>query len=86
MTNPSRENISARPSRHPYARMPTSDGRSAFKINYTHCLMAFSPTAMAEVESILEGTSKEIWHLPNAFPRAGLHAPPEEPGLNIPIV
>jgi hypothetical protein len=48
--------------------------------------MAFSPTAMAEVESILEGTSKEIWHLPNAFPRAGLHAPPEEPGLNIPIV
>ncbi len=56
------------------------------KINHIHCLVALSPTAMAEVDSILEGTSKKIWHLPNAFPRAGLHAPAEELGLNIPTV
>jgi hypothetical protein len=48
--------------------------------------MALSPTAMAEVDSILEGTSRTIRHLPNTFPRAGLHAPPEETGLNIPTV
>ena len=48
--------------------------------------MALSPTAMAEVDSILEGTSRKIWHLPNTFPRAGLHAPSEELGLNIPTV
>jgi hypothetical protein len=48
--------------------------------------MALSPTAMAEVDSILEGTSKKIWHLLNTFPRAGLYAPPEELGLNIPTV
>jgi hypothetical protein len=56
------------------------------KINYTHCLMALSPTAMAEVHSILEGTSRKLWHLPNTFPRAMLHAPAEELGLNIPTV
>ncbi len=56
------------------------------KINHTHCLTAFSPTAMAEVDSILEATSRKIWHLPNTFPRAGLHAPAEEPGLNIPTL
>ena len=38
---------------------------------------------MVELDSILEGTSRKIWHLPNTFPRAGLHAPPEELGLNI---
>ena len=48
--------------------------------------MALSPTAMAEMDSILEGTSRKIWHLPNTFPRAGLHAPVEELGLNIPTV
>ena len=48
--------------------------------------MALSPAAMAEVDSILEGTSRKIWHLPNTFPRAGLHAPAEELGLNIPTV
>ena len=48
--------------------------------------MALSPTAMAEVNSILEGTSRKIWHLPNTFPRAGLHAPPDELGLDIPTV
>jgi hypothetical protein len=46
--------------------------------------MALSSTAMAEVDSIFEGTSRKIWHLPNTFPRAGLHAPPEELGLNTP--
>jgi len=56
------------------------------KIDHTHCIMALSPTAMAEVDSVLECTSKKIWHLPNTFPRAGLHAPPVELGLNIPTV
>jgi hypothetical protein len=56
------------------------------KINHTHYLMALSPTEMAEVDSILEGTSRKIWHLPNTFPRAGLHAPSEELRLNIPTV
>jgi hypothetical protein len=45
--------------------------------------MALFSTTMAEVDSILEGTSRKIWHLPNSFPRAGLHAPSEELGLNI---
>ncbi len=48
--------------------------------------MALSPTSMAEVDSILEGTIRKIWHLPNTFPRAGLYATPEELGLNIPTV
>jgi hypothetical protein len=48
--------------------------------------MALSPTAIAEVDSILEGTSRKIWHLPNTFPRAGLHAPTEELGLSIPTI
>jgi hypothetical protein len=48
--------------------------------------MALSPTAMAEVDSILEGAARKIWHLPKTFPRAGLHAPPEELGLNIPTI
>ena len=56
------------------------------KTNHTHCLMALSSTAMAEVDSILEGTSRKIWHFPNTFPRAGLHAPPEDLELNIPTV
>ena len=48
--------------------------------------MALSPMAMADVDSILEGTSRKFWHLPNTFPWAGLHAPAEELGLNIPTV
>ena len=48
--------------------------------------MALSPTAVAEVDSILEGAARKIWHLPKTFPRAGLHAPPEELGLNIPTI
>ena len=48
--------------------------------------MALSPTAMAEVNFILEGTSRKIWHLPNTVPRAGLHAPADELELNIPTI
>jgi hypothetical protein len=55
-----------------------------FKINHTHCLMALFPSTMAEVDSIVEGVTIQIWHLPNNFPREGLHAPLEELGLNIP--
>jgi hypothetical protein len=60
--------------------------RAYSKINHTHCLMALSPTAMGEVDSILESTSRKIWNFPNTFPRAGLHAPTDELGLNIPTV
>jgi hypothetical protein len=56
------------------------------KINHTHCLMALSPASMAEVDSILEATTRKIWNLPSTFPRAGLHATPEEMGLNIPTI
>ncbi len=48
--------------------------------------MALSPSAMVEVDSILEGAARKIWNLPKAFPRAGLHATPEELGLNIPTI
>ena len=55
-------------------------------MNHTHCLMALSPMPMAEVDSILKGTSKKICHLPNTFPRAGTHAPSEELGLDLPTM
>ena len=48
--------------------------------------MALSPTSIGEVDSILKGTSRKIWNLPNAFPRADLHAPTEELGLGIPTI
>jgi hypothetical protein len=48
--------------------------------------MALSPTTMGEVDCILEGTSRKIWNLLDTFPRAGLHAPTEELGLNIPTI
>jgi hypothetical protein len=48
--------------------------------------MVVSPKAIGEVDSILEGTSRKLWNLPNTFPRAGLQAPAEELGLNIPTV
>ena len=56
------------------------------KINHTHCFMALSPKAMGEIDSIIEGTSRKIWNLPNTFSRTGLHALAEELGLNIPTV
>jgi hypothetical protein len=48
--------------------------------------MALSPTAMSEVDSVLKGAAIQIWRLPISFPKAGLHAPAEELGLNIPTV
>jgi hypothetical protein len=54
------------------------------KITHTHCLMAPSPQAIQEVDSLIEGISKQIWNLPIFFPRAGLHALLEDLGLNIP--
>ena len=56
------------------------------KITHTHCLMPFSPTAIQEVDSVLERISRQIWNLPASFPKAGLHALLEEVGLNIPLV
>jgi len=41
---------------------------------------------MTEVDSIVEGATRKIWHLPNNFPKAGLHAPTKELGLNIPTI
>jgi len=48
--------------------------------------MALSPEAIREVDSLLEGISKQIWNLHPAFPKAGLHALQEELGLNIPSI
>ena len=56
------------------------------KITRTHCLMALPPTAIKEVDSVLERISKEIWNLPASFPKVGLHSLLEEAGLNIPSV
>ena len=46
--------------------------------------MALSPQATREVGSVLEGISRQIWNLPPAFPKAGLHALLEDLDLNIP--
>jgi len=56
------------------------------KLAHTHCLMALSPQAIQEVDSILEGLSRKIWNLHPTFPKAGLHALLEDIGLNIPSV
>ena len=48
--------------------------------------MALSPTSIKAVDSLVESISREIWNLPASFPKAGLHAPLEEVGLNIPSV
>ena len=45
--------------------------------------MTMSPSVMVEVDSILEGMTRKIWDIPSNLPRAGLHAPPEELGLDI---
>jgi hypothetical protein len=54
------------------------------KIMHTHCLMALSPTAITSIDSLLEATCRQIWRLPKGFPRAGLHAPHDKLGLNLP--
>ena len=46
------------------------------KISHTHCLMALSPQAIREVDSLLEGISKQIGNLPLTFPKAGATRPP----------
>jgi hypothetical protein len=48
--------------------------------------MALSPHAVREVDSVLEGISRQIWSLPPTFPKVGLHALLEDLGLNIPSV
>ena len=48
--------------------------------------MALSPTAIKEVDAVLESISRKRWNLPDSFPRAGLHAMLDEVGLNIPSV
>ena len=54
------------------------------KIMHTHCLLALSPSAIAQLDSILESACRRIWSLPASFPRASLHAPQQEWGLNLP--
>jgi hypothetical protein len=48
--------------------------------------MALSPQVIREVDSMLEGISKQIWNLPPTFPKAGLHALLEDLGLNNPSI
>jgi hypothetical protein len=56
------------------------------KIMHTQCLMALSPAAITSIYSSLEETCRKIWRLPKGFPRAGLYAPREELGLNLPTI
>ena len=56
------------------------------KIMHTHCLMALSPAAITSIDSSIEATCRKIWRLPKGFPRAGLHAPHDEIGLNLPTI
>ena len=56
------------------------------KISHTHCLMVLSPHAIREVDFVLEGISRQIWTLPPAFPKVGLHALLEDLGLDIPSI
>jgi hypothetical protein len=48
--------------------------------------MALSPEAIHEVDTLIEGISRQIWNLPITFPKAGLHARLEDLGLNIPSI
>jgi hypothetical protein len=48
--------------------------------------MALSPQAIKEVDSVLEGISKQFWNLPPTFPMAELHALLEDIGLHIPSI
>jgi hypothetical protein len=56
------------------------------EIAHTQNLMALSPQAIWEVDSVLEGLSRKIWNLPPTFPKVGLHALLEDIGLNIPSI
>ncbi len=48
--------------------------------------MALSPQAIQELDSLIEGISRQIWNLPITFPKAALHALLEDLGLNIPSI
>ena len=48
--------------------------------------MALSPSTITTIDSKLEATCRKIWKLPKGFPRAGLHAPQDELGLNLPTI
>jgi hypothetical protein len=48
--------------------------------------MVLPPTAIKDVDSVLEKISRKIWNLPASFPKAGLHALLDEAGLDIPSV
>ncbi len=56
------------------------------KISYTHFLMALSPQAIREVDSVLDGIFRQIWSLPPTFPKDGPHALLVDLGLNIPSI
>ena len=48
--------------------------------------MALSPQAIHEVDSLLEGISRQTWNLPLSFPKAGLYTLLEDLRLNIPSI
>jgi hypothetical protein len=48
--------------------------------------MALLSIAIASIESIIESTCRNIWNLPNEFPKSSLHAPQYELGLNLPTI
>ena len=56
------------------------------KVMHTHCLLALSPAAITQLDSILESACRRIWKLPKCFPRTALHAPHHEWGLNLPTL
>ena len=56
------------------------------EIAHTHCLLALSPQAIREVNSVLESISIQILNLPLTFPNARPHALLEDLVLNIPSV
>ena len=51
---------------------------------HTYCLMSLSPAATTSIYSKLKATCRKIWKLPIVFPKAGLHAPHDELGPNLP--
>ena len=53
---------------------------------HTHCSMTLSPNAITIFDSKVEAACRKIWNLPKEFPRAGLHAPNAELGLNLPTI
>jgi hypothetical protein len=48
--------------------------------------MALSPAFFTTIDSKLEGTCRKIWKLPKGFLTAGMNAPHDELGLNLPTI